>query len=64
MRVKPTTVTYGIILDGLYRAGRTAAAKKMFDQMIKSGITVTVSIYTTPSFPVYKAYFNFFVFPI
>ncbi|EMS58658.1 Protein Rf1, mitochondrial [Triticum urartu] len=46
VRVKPTTVTYGIILDGLYRAGRTAAAKEMFHQMIKSGITVPISIYT------------------
>ncbi|KAF6982794.1 hypothetical protein CFC21_001136 [Triticum aestivum] len=44
-KVKPTTVTYDTILDGLFRAGRTAAAKKMFREMIESGIIVSISTY-------------------
>jgi pentatricopeptide repeat protein len=44
-RVKPTTNTYGIIMDGLFRAGRNDATKKMFHEMIKSGTTMSISAY-------------------
>ena len=45
--VKPTTVTYNIILHGLFDAGRTVAAKEKFHEMAGNGMAVNIQIFTT-----------------
>nr|XP_051196633.1 protein Rf1, mitochondrial-like [Lolium perenne] len=45
MTAKPDTLTYGMVLDGLFKAGRIVGAKKMFREMIKSGVRFSIGTY-------------------
>ncbi|RCV42193.1 hypothetical protein SETIT_9G196600v2 [Setaria italica] len=45
--IKPTVISYGIILDGLFKAGRTTAAMEHYPKMIDRGVKLDIVIYNT-----------------